>query len=120
MKHPGIFREAHAQAETLVRTMIVATHNTARLAEFSAAGVTVVEWVSTIDSETTPECLGLDGLQWYMAEDPEDYENYIGVGHNVPFPGPIGPHIWNCRSTQIPVMPEEGVLALPLAMENPK
>ena len=120
MKHPGIFREAHAQAETLVRTMIVATHNTARLAEFSAQGVQIVEWVTTLDDATTPECLGLDGLQWRLPDDPLDFAAYEGVGHDVPFPGPVGPHIWNCRSTQIPVMPEEGALALPLAMENPK
>jgi len=107
MKHLGIFREAHARAETLVRTMLVASFNLKRLASFAEEGVQAIEWVTTIDDATTDECLGLDGLQWYMAEDPEDYAGYIGVGHDVPFPGPIGPHIWNCPSTQIPV-DEEG------------
>jgi SPP1 gp7 family putative phage head morphogenesis protein len=113
----GIMSRAHAEAVTLVRTAIAVAANTARLAEFSEAGVQIIEWVSVIDATTTDECLELDGKQWLLPDDPEDYEGYIPIGHDVPFPGPVS-H-WNCRSTQVPV-DEDGALALPLAMENPK
>jgi SPP1 gp7 family putative phage head morphogenesis protein len=117
MKTPGITAQAAAQAVTLVRTAIANAVNVARLQSFSDEGVTAIEWVAVIDDVTTDECLGLDGLQWIMPEDPADYEGYIGIGHNVPFVAP--PIHWNCRSTVIPV--EGGVdVALPLAMENTK
>jgi len=93
--------QAQAQAETLIRTAIVAEFNTARLIAFAAEGVQIIEWVSVIDSETTDECLALDGRQWTVPEDAEDYASYIPVDHDIPFPGPVA-H-WNCRSTQIPV-----------------
>jgi len=63
--------------------------------------VTAIEWVSVIDDVTTDECLLLDGKQWLLPDDPQDYEGYIPLGHDVPFPGQVA-H-WNCRSTQIPV-----------------
>jgi hypothetical protein len=43
-----------------------------------------------------------------MAEDPMDFESYIGVGHDVPFPGAVA-H-WSCRSVQVPVDSEEGTM----------
>ena len=73
--------------------------------------------MAVIDDATTPECLELDGKQWLLPQDTEDYDAYIPIGHDIPFPGPVA-H-WNCRSTIVPV-DEEGVLALPLAMENSK
>jgi hypothetical protein len=105
VKHPGIFRQAHVEGMTLIRTAIANAVNTRRLAEFAADGVAAVEWVAVRDEATTDICLGLDGLQWTMPEDPEDYEGYIPIGHDVPFPGPIA-H-WSCRSAQIPVTREE-------------
>jgi len=117
---PELTAQAKAWAETTIRTAIVAEHNLGRLISFAEEGVQVVEWASVIDAETTDECLGLDGLRWWLPADPLDFESYIGVGHDVPFPGPVGPHIWNCRSTQIPVTEDDATLALPLAMENPK
>jgi hypothetical protein len=36
-----------------------------------------------------------------MPPDPLDFEGYIGIGHDVPFPG--GVSHWNCRSVQVPV-----------------
>ena len=113
----SITAQAQAQADTLIRTMIVAEHNTARLISFAEAGVEIVEWVTTVDDATTDECLGLDGLQWRLPDDPLDFAAYEGVGHDVPFPGPVRPHIWNCRSTQVPVDGDGTMLDLPLAME---
>jgi hypothetical protein len=98
----SITAQAAAQAETLVRTAIASEFNRAELVAFSDEGVTTIEWVSVIDAATTDICLELDGKQWLMPEDPEDYESYIPIGHDIPFPGPIGGH-WNCRSAQVPV-----------------
>jgi SPP1 gp7 family putative phage head morphogenesis protein len=108
--HQGIFREAHAQAETLIRTAIAAEFNTARLISFAEAGVEIVEWVATIDDATTDECLGLNGLQWRLPDDPLDFAAYEGVGHDVPFPGAVA-H-WSCRSVQVPVDEDGAVLAV--------
>ena len=93
--------QAQAQGETLIRTALVSEFNAARLQEFSDQGATAIEWVSVIDDVTTDECRLLDGKQWLLPDDPEDYVNYKPIGHDVPFPGPIA-H-WNCRSVQIPV-----------------
>jgi len=100
----GITAQAEAQALTLLRTAIAVAANTARLASFSEEGARAIEWVSVIDATTTDECLELDGKQWLMPEDPEDYASYIPIGHSMPFPGPVA-H-WNCRSAQIPVAEE--------------
>jgi SPP1 gp7 family putative phage head morphogenesis protein len=102
----AITAQAQAQAETLIRTAIAAEFNTARLIAFAAEGVQIIEWVAVLDDATTDECLELNGKQWYMAADPEDYANYIPIGHDIPMPGSVS-H-WNCRSLQVPVMPEEG------------
>jgi SPP1 gp7 family putative phage head morphogenesis protein len=103
----SITAQAQAQAITLIRTAIANEFNTARLASFAEEGVQAIEWVAVIDDATTDECLELDGKRWWLPEDPEDYDSYIPIGHDLPFPGPIA-H-WNCRSTQIPV-DEEGAL----------
>ena len=108
MKTTGIMAQSAAQAVTLVRTSIANAANAARLASFAEEGAIAVEWVSVIDDATTDICLGLDGLQWLMPDDPFDFENYIPIGHDIPFPGPIA-H-WNCRSAQIPVETDEGAL----------
>jgi hypothetical protein len=102
---PALTDQAAAQAATLVRTAIANEANVARLISFAEEGVTAIEWVSVLDDVTTDECLGLDGLQWLMPDDPLDFENYIPIGHDIPFPGPVA-H-WSCRSSQIPVT-EEG------------
>ena len=75
-----------------------------------------IEWVSVIDDVTTDICLELDGLQWWLPDDPQDYEAYEPIGHDIPFPGPIA-H-WNCSSTQIPVESEEGALAAGALLET--
>jgi SPP1 gp7 family putative phage head morphogenesis protein len=106
---PGIFAQAQAQAETLIRTAIVAEFNTARLIAFAEEGVQIIEWVSVIDDATTDECLGLNGLRWRLPDDPLDFAAYEPVGHDVPFPGAVA-H-WNCRSVQVPVDEDGEMLA---------
>ena len=95
----SITAQSVAEGTTLIRTALVAAFNTAQLAEFSAAGVAAIEWVAVIDDATTDICLELDGKRWTMPLDPEDYEAYEPIGHDIPFPGPVA-H-WNERSTRL-------------------
>lgn len=111
----SITAQSVAEGMTLIRTAIVAEFNTQRLIEFSEAGVTIIEWSATIDDSTTDICLELDGKQWWMTDDPMDFEAYVPIGHDIPFPGAVA-H-WNCRSTVLPVDDDGTVFALPVAME---
>jgi SPP1 gp7 family putative phage head morphogenesis protein len=106
---PGITALAAAQAETVVRTTIAYVANAQKLSDYSDQGVAAIEWVAVLDDATTPICEELDGKQWLIPDDPEDYEGYIPIGHDIPFPGPIA-H-WNCRSAQIPADEDGAVLA---------
>lgn len=92
----GIMAVSKREGEALVRSSIQTISNTARLESFKAMGDVVkgIEWVSTLDTRTTPICKALDGLRWTLEYEP--------VGHGKAFPGPTA-H-WNCRSTQVPVL----------------
>lgn len=91
----GVMDLTRQQAEMLVRTAVVSTSNRARQESLNDENmVKGWQWVSTLDSRTTPICRALDGKQW-------DKE-YNPIGHDMAFPGPVA-HI-GCRSTQIPVL----------------
>ena len=49
------------------------------------------------------------------AADPEDYDAYIPIGHDIPFPGPVA-H-WNCTSTVVPVDEDGAVLEAAAMLE---
>lgn len=91
----GVLAETTQQAKALVRTAIQTANNAAHLAVFQGNRDILkgIQWVSTLDTRTTPICRGLDGLVWDMDLQPVD--------HSIPFPGPTA-H-WGCRSTQVPV-----------------
>lgn len=93
---PGFFDTTHNQAEALVRTSVLTVANQTHLDVYRANSDVIdkLQWISTLDSRTTPTCRGLDGLQW-------DLETLEPIGHDISFPGPIA-H-WGCRSTQIPI-----------------
>lgn len=85
---------AYRHANTLVHTSIINVSNKTRL-DFIKANDDIsdgIEWLSTLDGNTTDECKALDGKVW-------DH-NYKPVGHSQVWPGQSA-H-WNCRSTQIP------------------
>jgi len=92
----GAMQVSKRQAEAIVRTGVQSVANTARIEQIKASSAVNkgIEWVSSLDSRTTPICRALDGLQWRLP----DLEP---IGHNKAFPGPIA-H-WGCRSTQVPV-----------------
>lgn len=93
---PGIMDYALRNVEALVRTSVQTVANSARLATLQENDDVVrgIQWVSTLDSRTTPICRTLDGLKWDLEKRP--------IGHGRTFPGPTA-H-WGCRSTQVPLL----------------
>jgi len=81
-------------AEALIRTTTQTVANRA-LSEVYRQNEDIlngVQWVSTLDDRTTPECIARDGLCWDMDGNP--------VGHTIEYEEP--PIHWNCRSVLVP------------------
>lgn len=91
----GIMQASRAQAEALVRTSVQTVANEAKIATYRENSDVIkgIQWVSTLDSRTTPICRALDGCTWDL--------NLQPVIGGKAWPGPVA-H-WNCRSTQIPI-----------------
>lgn len=101
----GIMQVTRNQAQALVRTSALGVSNAARLAAYADNDDVIkgVQWVSTLDSRTTPQCIALDGKRWDFpkGDGAADYVDYKPVGHDKRFEPP--PIHWNCRSTVIPI-----------------
>ena len=84
-------------ADALVRTSIQAVANESRLMTYADNDdiIKEIEWVSTLDSRTSPFCRALDGLRWSNPD-------MKPIGHHRRFPGTTA-H-WNCRSTQVSII----------------
>lgn len=93
----GIMKASRREAQALARSSVQTVSNAARLKSFEGMGAMLkgIEWISTLDTRTTPICKALDGLQW-------SFPDLKPKGHGKAFPGPTA-H-WNCRSTQTPVV----------------
>jgi len=93
----GALTPNYRSAEALVRTSIQAVANESRLMTYADNDdiIKEIEWVSTLDSRTSPFCRALDGLRWSNP----DMEP---IGHHRRFPGTTA-H-WNCRSTQVSII----------------
>ena len=74
---------------------------TTRNQVFEEYQIAVVQWLSTLDGRTTHICMVRDGLHYTVEGEPVDHGYEWGSG-----PGSIH---WNCRSTAVPVLPEEDV-----------
>lgn len=85
----GVIAYSKRQNEALVRTSLAHASSVARSATLEQNGVERWQWVSTLDSRTTPICQALDG-------------KIFKVGEKTP-----PPEHWNCRSTAVPVLDEE-------------
>lgn len=92
----GILSVSRREAQAITRTAVQSVANEAKIKALleSSDVVKGIEWVSTLDSRTTPTCRALDGLQWTLP-------GFEPVKHDKKFPGSIA-H-WGCRSTQIAV-----------------
>lgn len=92
-----IMRAARRNATALTRTSVINVHNAARLETYQDNSdiIEEIQWLSTLDTRTTIECMTRDGKRYTLAGDP--------VGHSIPFLG--GPPVhWQCRSTTTPVL----------------
>lgn len=94
----GILAIRRRNADAVVRTAVSSVANSAREATWKANDDLVkgVQWVSTLDDRTTPQCQVRDGLEYTL-----DYEPR---GHSVPWGDGPGALHWNCRSTSVPVL----------------
>lgn len=94
----GVLAIRRRNAEAVVRTAVSSVANSAREATWKANDDLVkgVQWVSTLDDRTTPQCQIRDGLVYTL-----DYEPR---GHSVPWGDGPGALHWNCRSTSVPVL----------------
>jgi hypothetical protein len=98
----GILEIGKREAEAVVRTAVSHTAASVREEVYKRNDdlFTAEEWVSTLDSRTTPLCQIRDGLQYTTVEhDP--------IGHKVPWGAGPGRIHWGCRSVSIPVLKRE-------------
>lgn len=93
----GIMAAKKREAAALVRSAAISVANEARIRQFKEMSDIVkgIQWISTLDTRTTPICRALDGKQWRLPD-------FKPIGHDKQFPGPTA-H-WNCRSSQISVL----------------
>jgi len=94
----GLLNRPRRELAAVVQTALSHTAQTARR-EFVKANkdlVKAVQWVSTLDSKTTPECAIRDGLEY-------DAETLEPIGHSIPWLEGPGRLHFNCRSTDVPV-----------------
>jgi SPP1 gp7 family putative phage head morphogenesis protein len=84
----GVMSASTREATALVRTAVNQISNAALNQTWQQYDDVTqeYEWVSTLDSRTTPICATRDGQTWPYGE------------------GPLPPAHWNCRSTTVPVV----------------
>lgn len=75
-----------AQARSLSRSSVVHAANTSKEEVYKVNPITQVEWISVLDSSTTPYCRGQDGKQYDIGK------------------GPRPPAHYNCRSITRPLI----------------
>ena len=87
----GILNVSRTSAERMVRTSIAHTASVAKsyTLEDNIDITPYYEWSSILDGRTSPICQANDG-------------NVYPVGK-----GPLAPHHYNCRSVEVPLMPDE-------------
>ena len=96
----------HATSLTLTSVQTVAQDARLETLEENADLVSSLQWHSTLDGRTTPQCRALDMLTWNLDKTP--------IGHSKTFKKP--PIHWRCRSTVLPVLKPWNDLAEPGAL----
>jgi len=96
----GLVEIDRRNAEAVVRTAVshTAGFTRDRFHEANADLIKAVQWLSTLDSRTTPICI---------IRDRKEYTNdseHKPIGHKIPWLGGPGAAHWNCRSTSTPVL----------------
>lgn len=95
----GILERPRRELAAVVQTALSHTAQTARQATVDANAdlVKAVQWVSTLDSKTSPMCRIRDGLK-YTAD------THKPIGHSIPWGDGPGRLHFNCRSVSVPVL----------------
>jgi hypothetical protein len=106
----GILNRSRRDVAAVVQTALSHTAQTARQAYYDANQdlVKAVQWVSTLDSRTSPQCRVRDGLL-YTATAPHRPQ-----GHSVPWGDGPGRLHFNCRSVSVPVLKSWRELGIPV------
>lgn len=95
----GVLDVSYRDASALVRTAVQTLSN--NILYWTYLGnedvLRGVQWLSTLDSRTTPLCRVRDGSAWGFDGNP-----LPGSKLQIPFPGPPPAH-WQCRSVLIPL-----------------
>lgn len=100
----GIMDTTTHEAEALIRTSVQSIAQNARMETFKANDDVIkgVQWLSTLDLNTTPQCQALSMQSWSLDGEPLE-------GTTLAFPGPPPIH-WGCRSSLVNVMKSWGDL----------
>ena len=106
----GILQIDRRDAEAVVRTAVAHVAAVARTETYSknADLMAAEQWLSTLDTRTTPECQLRDRLMYTADEDHDP------IGHKVPWLSGPGELHWGCRSTSVPVLRTEELLGIKL------
>lgn len=91
----GLIEIDRRNAAAVVRTAVQHTAATVRdrFMDANADLIKAIEWVSTLDSRTTPECMLRDGQRYTVDHKP--------IGHKLPWGAGPGRFHWQCRSTSV-------------------
>ena len=105
----GILAKPRQDVAAVVQTALSHTAQTARQASYEANAdiVKAVQWVSTLDTRTTPMCRIRDGLQ-YSAD------THKPLDSNVPWGDGPGRLHFNCRSVSVPILKSWRELGIPI------
>lgn len=94
----GVLDISRRDADAVVRTATGHFAGFTRDAWYQSQAdlIGALQWVSTLDSRTTPMCRILDGLRYTADHEP--------IGHSIPWLGGPGQLHWCCRSTSMPIL----------------
>ena len=95
----GFMDISRRNADTLVRSATQAVSQKSRQSTYeqNESLIKSLQWVSTIDLRTTPECSTRDGLTYTV-------DGHEPIGHSLPWGGGPGNLHWGCRSSSAPVL----------------
>lgn len=105
----GILNRSRRELATIVQTAVAHTAQTARqaYADANADLVKALQWVSTLDTRTSPQCQIRDGLRY-------EADTYKPIGHTIPWGDGPGRLHFNCRSVSVPVLKSWRELGIPV------
>ena len=104
---------SHTNADSLVRTSVMTVANDARAYSYEQHSkvIKALEWSSTLDNKTCPECSARDNKRWGI-------KTKKPIGHSIPFSRP--PKHFQCRCSLVAVTKSYKELGFPDMKEPSK